>query len=713
MPLPKCSPAWRRLCAALFVAAALGLIAVEASAQVQTPPAPATPSAPVANPPAASSPAAPAAPLNPTAEDRAITRAVVQLLRRGHLSGHPLDDEIASRTLKTFLKSLDAMKAYFYQADIDTFEAQKNDIDDKARDGDTTFAYDIFNVLTQRVDERLKVIDELLAQEPDFTIEEEIIRDPDVLTWPVNAAEARERWRKRVKYDLLVEKSEGKVGEEARAKLRRRYHGFAKRLRQTDADELLEMYLTSLTTSYDPHTSYMSKETMDNFRIIMGLRLEGIGAALQSSDGETTVSKVIPGGAADKDGRLKTEDRIVGVGQGESGEIVDVVERKLSDVVSLVRGEAGTVVRLQVIPAGQTVPVVYTITRAQIELKDSEARAEVVELGDANGRPLRLGVIDLPSFYMDMDAAQQRRSDYKSTTRDVQKILEGFKQQRVDAVVMDLRRNGGGSLTEAISLTGLFIDQGPVVQVKGADGEVLQHDDTEKGMAWDGPLVVLTSKGSASASEIFAGAIQDYGRGLIVGDHTTHGKGTVQTLRDLGRELFFGPNAPTLGALKITMQKFYRPNGESTQKRGVLADIELPSLTEHLPIGEGDLDYAMEFDRVPAAPFRKVNLVDQAMINSLRDLSKQRLAQSTDFQKEAQNISRYEERKNRKTLTLKEDKFLAERAELDAEKQEEDKLDEENGGATRPVVDPKDYHLKESLAITADYLRLVRVVRAN
>lgn len=646
----------------------------------------------------------------PTAQDRQITRAVTQLLRRGHLSQHALDNEISERTFKAFLKTVDPMKLYFYQSDIDEFSQDQLQLDDMASRGDISFAYKVFKRLLERVNERIAVVDELLVREPDLTVEEDMIVDPEVATHPRTPDEARDRWRKRVKYDLLVLKAEGKTWEDARDRLQRRYRGIAKRLQQTNRDELLEMYLTAMTSSYDPHTNYMSPGTLENFEILMRLNLEGIGAALSFIDGYTTVSKIIPGGAADKDGRLKEKDRVIGVGQ-EHGEIVDVVDMKLSDVVDMIRGQAGTVVRLQVIPDGKTVPITYDITRAKIELKDSEARSQVVELGQSTGgRPFRIGVIDLPSFYMDMEGARQRMSDYKSTTRDVRRILDQFRTSNVDAVVMDLRRNGGGSLTEAISLTGLFIDQGPVVQVKGSDGQVQHYDDVESGAAWDGPLVVLVSKLSASASEIFAGAIQDYRRGLVVGDHTTHGKGTVQTLRELGRELFVGSNAPQLGALKITMQKFYRPNGDSTQKRGVVSDIELPSLTTHLDVGEGDLDYAMEFDRVPAASFRQVNMVDTAMVNQLRDLSQQRCEKSSDFQKLARDIARYQEQKSRKTVPLNEEKFRAERAELNAEKEEEKQL-QEDSRANKPVVNDDDYHMKEALAIALDYLQMVRVAR--
>lgn len=666
-------------------------------------------------------------PAAPTQEDRHVTLAVASLLRDGHLSEHALDDEISQRCYKSFLKSLDPSKLYFYQRDIDAFSEDENRLDDMIKRGDVSFAYKVFEVFLRRVDERVALVDQLLAMDHDFTVDEEVVIDPEAASYPRDEEEAREAWRKRIKYDLLVQKAdaidrakkaEGGNGEapedwleEARERLTKRYHSFANRMHQTDRNELLEMYLTAMTTAFDPHTSYMSRDTLENFEISMRLKLEGIGAALQSKDGETVVNNIIPGGAADRDGRLKAEDRIIGVGQGKDGEIVDVQNMKLSDVVSKIRGPRGTIVRLEVKTLDGSIAI-YDITRDEIELKDSEARSVVFEEGrKPNGDPYKIGVIDLPSFYMDMDGARRRLPDYKSTTRDVRRILDEFKEQGVDAVLMDLRRNGGGSLNEAISLTGLFIDEGPVVQVKGADGEVQSYDDLERGTACDGPLVVLVSKFSASASEIFAGAIQDYRRGLVIGDKATHGKGTVQTLRELGRELFLGPNPPPLGALKITMQKFYRPSGDSTQNRGVVSDIELPSLTTHLPVSESDLDYAMEFDRVDPAQYKRVNYVDQAMIEQLTKLSEQRCEACTDFAKERQRIKRYEERKNRTTMTLHEEKFFAYRAELDADREEEKQLEqlEENN---REVF-KRDFYGREALAITVDYLQHLVKLAAN
>jgi carboxyl-terminal processing protease len=693
----------------------------------------------------------------PTASDRQITLSVVNLMRTEHLSRHPLNDEISERTTKGFIKMLDPMKVYFYQSDVDGFMKSEDDLDDKLKTGDTSFSYNVFNTLLKRIDERVKTVDELLNTPQDFTIDEEMVIDPDVAQYPKDAAEARELWRKRIKYDLLVlkaaseqsgaksdadKKSPDKDGgdkknpdkkdvdkkgdtsvkspaddEPPTARLARRYHSFAKRMHQTDHQELLEMYLTSMTTAYDPHSTYMSPKNLENFKIMMRLDLEGIGASLMFDDGYTVVKELIPGGAADKEGHLKPEDRIVGVGQGEDGLMVDTLDMKLSDVVDMIRGTRGTTVRLEVIPSGKHERMVYSIVRDKIALTDSEARGRIIER-ERNGQKYLIGVIDLPSFYMDMEGAGRGLPEFKSTERDVARILRDFRSKGVDAVVLDLSRNGGGSLTEAISVTGLFIDQGPIVQVKDKDGNVQAYDDPEQGTEWDGPLVVLTSKFSASASEIFAGAIQDYHRGIIVGDKTTHGKGTVQSLLDLGKQLFrVTMNSPKLGALKITMQQFYRPDGDSTQNRGVVSDVELPSMTNVLKgIGESELDYALAFDKVQVAPHEDLRMVDAKLVEQLKAASAKRCEDSDGFHKLARDIERYQQQKSRKTITLNEQKFLAERAELNAEKEEEDQLDDLSH-SRRTVFDTQGhqgYYNQEVLEITLDYLRLAkRVARAN
>ena len=658
-------------------------------------------------------PPAVADPTGPSARDRQITLAVVSLLSREHLSEHELDDEISERTLTNFVESLDPMKLYFYQSDIDAFRQKDREIDNMLRRGDISLAYEVFRTFLARIDERVETVDELLAAEHDFTIDERMVTDRDALNYPRTPQEARDRWRKRIKYDLLVLKADDVTGKEATDKLHRRYTSFAKRMHQTDGDELLEMYLTALTMAFDPHTSYMSPSTLENFEIMMRLNLDGIGASLQAVDGYTVVKKIIPGGAADREGSLQVEDKIVGVAQGDDDEMVDVVDMKLNDVVKMIRGKRGTIVRLEVIDPNTHQRKVVRIERDKIELKDSEAHDRVFEVGQRpDGRPYKIGVIELPSFYMDMEGARKGLPNFKSTTRDVRRILERFKENGVDAVVLDLRRNGGGSLTEAINLTGLFIPEGPVVQVKDGDGNVQPYHDLDPGMAWSGPLVVVVSKFSASASEILAGAIQDYGRGLIIGDYATHGNGTVQSLMDLGHQLFRIPNSPAMGALKVTMQQFYRPSGDSTQRRGVLSDIELPSITTHLDVGEADLDYAVPFDRVEPATFKRFGYLNDSIRDQLRRGSQQRRAQSEKFENVADKIQRYEEQKAKKYVTLNEEQFLAERKELNAEKEQREQVEKLNDAGTSSGIE-RDYYLDEALAITVDYLNLRQLARAR
>jgi carboxyl-terminal processing protease len=646
----------------------------------------------------------------PGTNDRHIAVAVRRHLEREHFLRQPIDDAIARRWFDTFLEALDPMKVYFLQSDVDAFAARREQLDDLVKRGDVGFAYEVLERFLQRVDERLPLIERLIVQEHDFTAPETIVIDRKATRWARDAAEAEDVWRRRIKYDLLVQRMEKTPPDEAKDKLQRRYRSFAKRMHQMSADELLETFLSSLTSSFDPHTSFMSPDTLKNFEIGMKLELDGIGAQLKGEDGYTTIVELTPGGAADKDGRLKAKDRVVGVGQGNEGEIVDVVDMNLNEVVRLIRGKRGTVVRLKVVPVGETAPKVYDITRAKIELKDAEARGEVIEHGaKADGTPWRIGVINLPSFYMDMAGAQQGQADYKSSTRDCRRLLDQFREQGVDGVVLDLRNNGGGSLPEAIKLTGLFIDRGPVVQIKDADHQVRPYDDTEAGVSWEGPLVVLTNKFSASASELLAGAIQDYHRGIIVGDEATHGKGTVQSLLDLGRQLFQRfDNAPSLGAIKITMQQFYRPSGASTQLEGVKSDVVLPSLTTHLPVGEGDLDHAIPFDRVQPARYTAVDRVSAALVERLRERSESRVEGRKEFAKLADDVARYQRRKDEQTISLVEAEFERQWNEGKAADDEEKKLQELDASQKRPVV-RRDYWFDEAMNVTVDYLQaLVR-----
>lgn len=664
--------------------------------------------------------------------DRIIIKSVSDIMGNQHLSKHDLDDEISKRAFDQFLKSLDPFKLYFYQSDIDSFMKSQTTLDDDARKGSGEFALNSFKVFLKRVDERVQMAHEEIDREHDFTVDETMPADRDIMEYPKSPEEARDRIRKQIKYSLLLLKSEKmaeetnkdakaegdkseadknaaaarkkRINEDPRVRLHRRYDSIQKRQHQTDADEVLETFVTALTTSFDPHTTYMAPKTLTNFDIVMSLKLEGIGAQLTLEDGFTTITNVVAGGAADKDGRLKAGDRIVSVGQGVDGEMLDVVDLKLDDVVAKIRGNAGTVVRLGVQPAAGGDTVIFDITRAKISLEDSAARSEVVEHGKkADGTAYKIGYIDLPSFYLDMKGARGKSDTYRSSTRDVRNILTSFRESDVDAVVIDLSRNGGGSLTEAISLTGLFIDKGPVVQVKDPSGEVQVYDDEESGAAWNGPLVVMTSKESASASEIFAGAIQDYRRGIIVGDPSTHGKGTVQSLVDLGQLLTNRANE--YGALKITIQQFYLPDGKSTQREGVVSDVVLPAITAAMDIGEADLEYALPSDQVRKAGHQDYKLVNSEILTKLRGKSSNRVKSAEGFDKLLKRIELYRAQKDEKHVSLNEQAFMDRRKEIDAEKEEEKAILD----SQKPKKDvfKKDFYSEEVLDITSDYVEAV------
>ncbi len=643
----------------------------------------------------------------PSAEDRVIAKTVIRLLEGGHLSHIELNDETSQRAFKLFLRMIDPMKMYFLQSDIDEFDAFRTKIDDTVKKGDTSFSFQVFKRYSERMDKMMPEIHAMIDQEHNFFVDEKIAIDRDVVDYPKSFEESKDRWRKTIKYNFLSLRVDKKTDEEIRKQLHSRYRTQQRNRDQMDTFELLEIYLTAVTTSLDPHTTYMAPRMQKNFDIQLKLSLDGIGASLKSEDGYVTVAMIVPGGAADKDGRLKKGDRIVAVGQEGSTEDVDVVEKKTDDVVDLIRGPAGTKVRLTVEPKSGSDKQIYEITRAKIQLEDEAARGEVLERGKKpNGQPFKIGYLNLPSFYLDMDGARANKPNYRSTTRDVNNILKDFKSKGVDAVVLDLSRNGGGSLTEAIDCTGLFIDRGPVVQVKDSKGDVHPYDDEKRGVAWDGPLVVMTSKMSASASEIFAGAIKDYGRGLVVGDPTTHGKGTVQTLLDIG-EVFFKNAGNRYGALKLTIQQFYLPDGQSTQREGVAADVILPSIFANMDIGESDLDFALPADKVPPQQHARYKMVNSAMKVNLQQQSAQRIQKSADFDKLMRRIEIYRKQKDEKYVSLLESDFLARRAEINAEKEDEKSLEE-----TLPrekTFDPS-YYNEEVLNITRDYVEALQAM---
>lgn len=607
--------------------------------------------------------------VKPDRQNRMVAQVVCALLKRGHLNKPEIDDEASRRLFRHYLKDLDPNKLYFLKADVEEFKKHETDLDDMLLTGDLDFPTLVYDRLVSRAGERQKLIEELINAKHDYTVKEQMETDADALAYAAGADEVRERWRKRIKFDLLMQRvGEKPVAEdEAKKKVLERYQSQLKRFKQLDSTDVLELYLTAMAAGIDPHTTYMAPSTVDDFEIALRLNLDGIGAVLRSENGKTMVEEIVPGGAAATDGRLKPKDTIIAVAQ-EDGKFVDAVDMKLREVVRMIRGRRDTKVQLKVIPAGKIDAVVYELTRKKVELKGQAAHGDIVEQGKkADGKPYRIGVIDLPSFYADSGAG---KAEAKSATEDVRKILKEFDAKGVDGVVLDLRRNGGGLLSESLALTGLFIDQGPVVQVKDSRQRVQRMDDPERGTAYSGPLMVLVSRFSASASEILAGALQDYGRALVVGDSSTHGKGTVQAVLDIGSQLRADP-PPKLGALKLTIQQFYRVNGDSTQARGVVSDVVLPSLTEALGTGEKEMEHALPFDKVKAVDHDNLNQVSAELKARLREQSERRVKESAEFAKLAKEIELFKARKARKAVPLNEAELREQLKREDA-----DKLDE-------------------------------------
>lgn len=516
---------------------------------------------------------------------------VVTSLQQGHYNRIDIDDTLSEAVLEQYLASLDPERSHFLAGDIKAFDTWRYQLDDQILQGETEAAFEIFNRYQERRLQRLDYIIGALQDDDnhwDFKRDDVLETDRSKAPWIETEAEMQQLWRKQLKSALLSLKLADKTIEEAEEILLRRYQNQKQRTEQTKSDDVFESFVNALTHEFDPHTQYFSPQGSENFQINMSLSLEGIGAVLQSENDQTKVVRLVPAGPADKTGQLKPADIIVGVGQGKDGAIEDVVGMRLDDVVSKIRGPKGTLVRLEVIPAdavNRQNRRVIEIERNKVKLEEQAARKRILEL-NRDERSFKLGVIEIPTFYIDFEALQNGDPDYKSTTRDVEKLIHELRAEKVDGLIVDLRNNGGGSLREANELVGLFIQRGPTVQIRDASGRVDILGDFDPKIAWDGPMAVIVNRLSASASEIFAGAIQDYNRGIIVGNRT-FGKGTVQTLQPIEH-----------GQVKLTHAKFYRISGDSTQNRGVEPDIEFPSLYTVEDIGESALDKALPWDQV-------------------------------------------------------------------------------------------------------------------
>ena len=653
-----------------------------------------------------------------TEVDGKTAQIVASMVSNRHINHPEINDALSEKLMHRYLEIWDPQKLYFLQSDIDEFSTEKTSLDDKILKGDVKFAADVFERFRSRMDVRAAKLDALIDLEHDFTVEEELIRDAKEIPWAANEEELDERWRKRIKFDLLMLKMDDTDLAEARKRLHTRYHTNQVFLDQTEAHEVLELYLSSMTHCLDPHSTYMSPQTLEDFRIDMELKLDGIGARLKYDDGYTMVEEVIEGGAAANDGRLKKGDKIIGVSFDASDNFVDVIEMKLTKVVDMIRGKKGTKVKLKVLKPKEadeeeTAGIerrtqIYELTRTEVKITEDEVKGKILESSEwIDGRKTKVGILRIPAFYRDFRGATQG-GNFKSTARDVKVVLDEFNKQDVQVLIVNLRWNGGGALQEAIEVSGLFIPKGSVVQVKEPDTGVQAFDDEDPDMYWRRPMVVVCNRFSASASEIFAGAIKDYRRGIVIGDRTTHGKGTVQNVVDVvDRRSLFSSQAH--GALKLTISKFYRVNGDSTQTKGVTSDVVLPSLLNVREIGEDSLDNALEFDRITRASYSPFSAqVTDAIVSQLQQTSETRLSTDKDFTQINRLIAKYLERKNDKTISLNESVLRAEEEEMKQEqKEEEEAIKQANGGEKKDIF-PEDFYNKELVNISIDYLELLR-----
>lgn len=570
----------------------------------------------------------PVADLEPQPLQEKTTIVINKVLERFHYRKVSLDDAFAKQIFEKYLKSLDPNRSFFLRADVDGFERQTRRLDDDLRRGRIELGFAVFKTYRERVDERVDYALRLLSSDFDFDKGEHYQFDRSEARWATNGAELDDIWRQRVKNDWLGLRLAKKDDDEIRDLLEERYESLGRRIRQFDSDDVFQAFVNAYTQSLEPHTSYMSPSTSENFDISMRLSLEGIGAVLRGDAEYTVVQRTIPGGPARQCGQVHGGDRIVGVAQGLDGAMEDVVGWRLQDVVDKIRGPKASVVRLLILPksAGSDgVTREISLVRNEIKLEDQAAKSYIIE-GMPHMPRARIGVLEIPAFYRDFRAEAEGKGDFRSTTRDVRALINDLKRQGVDGILVDLRGNGGGSLTEATALTGLFIDEGPVVQVKDSFGKVEVERDPDPGVAYTGPLAVLVDRSSASASEIFAGAMQDYGRGLIIGE-PTFGKGTVQTLIDLNR--YVPGNGDDLGRLRLTMAEFFRISGGSTQLRGVEPDILFPTAQQNTDHGERSLDNPLPWGSIRPAKYTKASVTE---VGLLRERSNSRISHDPGFE---------------------------------------------------------------------------------
>jgi carboxyl-terminal processing protease len=597
--------------------------------------------------------------------DAAQTQAALwasRVLSRYHYKAVPLDDAMSEKIFDRYVKSLDVDKLFFTQADLDQFSAARVKLDDAINNENLTLPFQLYGLYQQRFGERIAYARELLKTKFDFAVDESYQFDREKAAWPKSDEQARDLWRRRVKNDWLRLKLAGKDDKAIRETLDKRYDNYQSRVRKLNNEDVFQMFMNAYAMSIDPHTNYLGARSAENFDISMRLSLEGIGAVLQTRDEYTVIREIVPGSPAGMSGKLKVGDRIVGVAQGEGGPMSDILGWRIDDVVAQVRGARDSVVRLDILPADAGADgkhTVVSLVRKKIMMEEQAAKKSIIEVRDG-GVKRRVGVISLPTFYQDFEAHKRGDKDFKSATRDVARILGELKKDKVDNVLIDLRNNGGGSLAEAVELTGLFIDKGPVVQQRDTEGRIEVDSDTNAGLAWDGPVGVLINRGSASASEIFAAAIQDYGRGLIIGE-PSFGKGTVQRLVSLDR--FAQSDKVHYGELKMTIAQFFRINGGTTQLRGVTPDIKFPVSSDADTFGESSFDNALPWTSIKPASYVPAGDLKE-IVGPLQHRHEARVAKDKEFQTLQEDIAEFRKQRKENSLSLNE---AARRKERDAQ----------------------------------------------
>ena len=602
--------------------------------------------------------------LKPAQQEAQAAHLAAELLARYHYKGVALNDELSGKIFDQYLKSLDSEKLFFVQADIERLSGDRTRLGDAILKEDLRVPFAIFNLYERRVAERFAYARALLKAGFDFEQSESYQYAREKEVWPQSDADMHELWRKRVKNDWLRLRLAGKDDKSIAGILDKRYDNFLKRIERTKSADAFQTFMNAYTMAIEPHTNYMGPRAAEEFDISMKLSLVGIGAVLAERDDYTTIRELVPGGPAALSGKLKVGDRIVGVAQGKGAAMTDVLGWRMDDTVGLIRGAPDSIVLLDVLPADAGPDgkhKLVSLVRKTISLEEQAAKASIRSTVDGKATR-RVGVITLPSFYEDFAARQKGVRAYKSATRDVARLLEGFRKEKVDSVLIDLRNNGGGSLAEAVELTGLFIDKGPVVQQRDASGEISVESDTQAGVAWDGPLGVLINRGSASASEIFAAAIQDYGRGLILGE-SSFGKGTVQSMVNLDR--IANNSKPQFGELKMTVAQFFRVNGGTTQLLGVTPDIAFPALYDAASFGESSFDNALPWMQISAADYSPAGDL-KGLLPVLLTLHQARVKNDKDFQRLQEDLAEFKLRRNSNVVSLNEAERRKERDSLEA-----------------------------------------------